>query len=363
MSLRLGGLLGRAPTPRFIWLSLLSIWLVHALVWWAAMVARDIPFALLLTRYDAGWYAGIAMRGYSGSGWAFYPLWPALVAGVARVVPIAIPLLQVLLAALLFALTVRVVFTNGKLAAPLVPETRSGWLLFLLAPAGYVFHTGHTESLFVLLGMTAFARAANGAWLSAAVLAGLSALTKNQGTFVAVAVGLVAFRLAPRNERYQRFFISGAISAALFALFPLYQFLITGDPFISQRSQGDWTSAHGIGDMVETLLLGNSKNPWEYLTRARHPWFIGYLVACVVYLRRTRDAALSVYFFGSVLAMLLQGTVSNLFRYTVILAPLMFFVGDGIGRHRPRAMLVLLAASLYFHAELTWNYAIRRWAY
>jgi len=361
--MRFAGLLARAPTPRFIWLSLLSVWLVHGLVWWAAMLVHGIPLERLLNHYDAGWYAHIALNGYSGSGWAFYPLWPALVAVVSRVVPLAVPLLQTLLAAGLFALAVRFVFSSDKLASPLVPTTRSGWVMFLLAPAGYVFHTGHTEALFVLLAMTAFGRAANGAWLSAAVLAGLSALTKNQGTFVAVAVGLVAFRLAPPSVRYQRFFVSGAISAALFGLYPLYQFVMTGDPFISQRSQGDWTSARGVGDMILTVLLGNSKNPWEYLTRARHPWFIAYLVASAVYLRRTRDVALSIYFFGCLLAMLLQGTVSNLFRYTVILAPLMFFVGDALGRNRPRTMLALLAASLYFHAELTWNYGIRRWAY
>jgi hypothetical protein len=160
-----------------------------------------------------------------------------------------------------------------------------------------------------------------------------------------------------------RFVVSGVVSGALFALYPLYQYLMTGDPFLAQKSQGDWTSARGVGDMIQTLLLGNSKDPWEYLTRVRHPWFIGFLIAAGVYLKSTRDYALAVYFLGCILAMLLQGTVSNLFRYTLILVPLIFFVGDALAKKSPRAGLLLILASLYFHAELTWNYGVRRWPY
>jgi hypothetical protein len=258
---------------------------------------------------------------------------------------------------------VRLLFTDRTLSSPLVPTTRLGWLLFALAPASFVFHSGHTEALFVLLSVAAFARASRGAWLSAAVLAGLSALTRNQGTLVAVAVGLWSFRVAPSNVRWQRFVVSGVVSAALFALYPLYQYVQTGDPFIALKAQGDWTSSHGLGDALKTLVLGNARDPWEWATRARHPWFIGYLVASALYLGKTRDVALSVYFFGCVLAMLLQGTVSNLFRYTVILPALMFFVGDSLTKKHVGWQLLLLAVTLYFHAELTWNYGVRRWPY
>jgi hypothetical protein len=78
--------LAQAPSPRFVWLSLLAIWLAHALTWWAAAQHRGISLEALFLHYDAGWYAGIATRGYFGSAWAFYPLWPALVAGVSRLV-------------------------------------------------------------------------------------------------------------------------------------------------------------------------------------------------------------------------------------------------------------------------------------
>jgi hypothetical protein len=355
--------LERAPSPRFVWLSVAAVVSLHLVVWVVAAKVRGIGFGALLLNYDAGWYAGIATRGYFGFAWAFYPLWPALVALVHRVVPLEIAFLQPLLAASLFALAIHLFFANPRLRPPFVAETRLGWLLFALTPASYVFHSGHTESLFLLLTCAAFAQASRGAWLSAAVLAGLSALTRNQGTFAAVAVGIMSFRAAPEGARWQRFFASGAVSGGLFALYPLYQYLETGDPLISVKSQSHWTQSHGIGDVLQTLVLGNSQNPWEWATRARHPWFLGYLVACAAYFKKTRDLALTVFFLGCVLVVLPQGTVSNLFRYTVVLPMLMFFVGDELSRRHRGWQLGLLALTLYFHAELTWNYGIRRWPY
>jgi hypothetical protein len=355
--------LQQPPSPRFVWLSVLFVVVTHLVVWSVAAAVRGISFETLLLHYDASWYAQIATRGYSGAAWAFYPLWPALVAVTHRVLPIGVAFVQALLAAGCFALTIRLVFTDARLGAPFVPETRLGWLLFVLTPASYVLHSGHTEALFLLLVCGAFVRASRGAWLTAAVLAGLAALTRNQGTFAAIAVGILSFRAAPPSLRWQRFLASGIVSAGFFALYPLYQYVTTGDPFIAMKSQSHWTSSHGLGDVLQTLVLGNSQDPWEWATRARHPWFIGYLVACVLYFKKTRDLALTVFFLGCVLVVLPQGTVSNLFRYTVVLPLLMFFVGDALSRRHVGWQAVLLGATLYFHAELTWNYGLHRWPY
>jgi Gpi18-like mannosyltransferase len=355
--------LEQAPSPRFVWLSVLAIASVHLVVWAVAASVRGIAFESLLLHYDASWYASIATRGYSGAAWAFYPLWPAVVSLVTRILPLGVAFVQALVAAGCFALTIRLFFTNPALKSPFVPETRLGWLLFALTPASYVFHSGHTEALFLLLVCAAFVQASRGAWLMAAVLAGLAGLTRNQGTFAAVAVGIMAYRAAPVGSRAQRFLLSGLVSGALFALYPLYQYLATGDPFTAVKAQSNWTQSHGMGDVLKTLVLGNRENPWEWATRARHPWFVGYLIACIAYFKKTRDLALTVFFLGCVLVVLPQGTVSNLFRYTVVLAALMFFVGDWLSKRHVLFQAALLVATLYFHAELTWNYGIHRWPY
>ncbi len=245
----------------------------------------------------------------------------------------------------------------------LSPRTRLGWLAFLLAPAGYVFHTAHTESLFFLLSMGAFALAVRRAWISAALLAGLAALTRNQGVLVALGVAVAAYQLAPRGRGALRFVVSGAISGALFALYPAYQYLQTGNPFMNVAAQQNWTRATGVGDMVKALVLGNAKAPFEYLTRARHPYFLAFVAVSIAMARRRELRPLAAYFLTSLSLMLFQGTVSNFFRYTVPLAPLMFFAGDWLSKRRLGWQLVVMVPTLYFHLELTWNYAIGRWAY
>jgi hypothetical protein len=355
--------LQQAPSPRFVWLSVLAVVSVHLLVWAVAASVRGISFEKLLLHYDAAWYATIATEGYSGAAWAFYPLWPAVVSLATRILPFGVAFVQPLLAAGCFALTIHLFFTNPALKSPFVPQTRLGWLVFALTPASYVFHSGHTEALFLLLVCGAFLQASRGAWLTAAVLAGLAALTRNQGTFAAVATGIMTYHAAPPGSRVKRFLSSGAVSGALFALYPLYQYLQTGDPFMSLKAHGNWTQSHGVGDVLKTLLLGNREDPWEWATRARHPWFVGYVVASIVYFRKTRDLALSVFFLGCVLVVLPQGTVSNLFRYTAVLPSLMFFVGDSLAKKQVFWQAALLITTLYFHVELTWNYGIRRWPY
>jgi hypothetical protein len=350
-------------TPRFVWRSCGVALLINALIWSAVGLKRPIPLHGLLHHYDSGWYGRIAAEGYDGPAWAFYPLWPLLVRAVSWAVPLPLPIVQALLAYALFLATVALVFTRASSADLLAPRTRLGWLFFLAAPAGYVFHSGHTESLYLLLSMGAFFSAARGAWVWAAVLAGLSGLTRAPGAFVCVAVGLWTFRLAPHSERLRRFLVTGVLGAALFALYPAYQYLVTGDAFIGTKSQSHWTSAHGLGDVLKALVLGNAVNPWEYATRVRHVWFLGFLLTCALLLRKERHRPLALCCLASLLLMLLQGTVSNFFRYSVVLAPLFFFIGDSLAGRGVKLVAALLVPTLYFHVELTWNYAIGRWPY
>jgi len=355
--------LGAAATPRFVRRSLAAVLALHAIVWAVAGLSRGISLVGILGHYDAGWYLGIATRGYAGYAWVYYPLWPILIAGLGRLVPGPLPLVAAGLSLALFVVTVERVFLRPQALACLVPRTRLGWLAFLLAPASYVFHTVHTEALFLLLSMAAFALGARGKWLAAAVLAGLAALTRNQGVPVALGIGWLAYQSAPRDRRLVRFLASGAISGALFALWPAYQYLETGNAFANVAAQVNWTRAEGIGDMLKALVLGNAKAPFEYLTRVRHPYFLAFCAVSIAMLRRREQVPLAVYFLTSMSLMLFQGTVSNFFRYTVPLAPLMFLAGDWLSKRRLGWQLLVLLPTVYFHLELTFNYGIGRWPY
>jgi hypothetical protein len=350
------------PSARFVWRSIAVLLALDGLIWAFVCLKRAMPLEKLLLHYDAAWHLAIAERGYFGDAWAFNPLWALVVGAVSRVVPGPLPFVAALLALGLFLAAVRLVVLRPPQAG-LAPESRLGWLFFLFAPASYVFHSGHTEALFLFTSLTAFAAAARGHWALAAVLAGLSSLTRFQGVPVAVGVALISAQSAAPGARLGRFLASGMVSFALFALYPLYQYFEVGSPFHAFRTQGKWTKAEDVGDVLEALVLGNAKQPWEYLTRVRHPYYLGFIAASVAMLRRVELRALGVASLLSLAMMLLQGTVSNFFRYTVPLAPTLFFIGDWLARQRLRWQVLVLVPTLYFHLELTYNYAVGRWPY
>jgi len=350
-------------TPRFIWTSLSLVWSSHALLWLVVTHARHVPLEKMLRNYDAGWYWLIAQHGYfQPTAWAFYPLWPLLVHVCSPAPGPTTTFVQLALAVALFAASVGLYFTHPERHELLAPKTRLGWLFFVLAPAAYIFHTGHTESLFLFLSLSAFALAARGRWVLAACVAGLCALTRNQGVFVAVAVAIWAGRDAPAR-RAAWFAATGCIAAAFFALYPLYQYLTAGDPFMFLHAQSAWAHANGFGDALKTLVLGNAVKPWEYATRVHHPWFLGALVGSAFYYRERRQLPLTVYFVLSALVMLAQGNVSNFFRFSVVLAPLVFYIGDAVAKRRALWHGLLLLPAIVWHVELTFNYASHHWPY
>lgn len=353
-----------AVTPQFVWRSLLAIWGCHAVLWIVLTRVRGVPFERMLRLYDAGWYWFIAEQGYAKpTAWAFYPLWPLLVHVCSPGSGAVTTATQVLLATALFVASVALYFTHPERHELLAPKTRLGWLFFALAPAAYVFHTGHTESLFLLLSLSAFALVARGRWVLAACVAGLCALTRNQGVFVAIAVALWSARDAPPSRRALRFVAAGLIGAGFFALYPLYQYLTAGDPLLFLHAQSAWSHATGLHDVLQTLVLGNAVKPWEYATRVHHPWFLGALVGSAFFYRDRKQLPLTVYFVLSALVMLAQGNVSNFFRFSVVLAPLIFYIGDAVARRRVVWQALLLLPALVFHIELTFNYATRHWPY
>jgi len=353
-----------AVTPKFVWFSLLAVWSCHAVVWVVATQARRVPFEQMLRNYDAGWYWLIAQGGYSKpTAWAFYPLWPLLVHACSPARGATTTFVQLSLAVALFAASVALYFTHPERHPLLAPKTRLAWLFFVLAPAAYVFHSGHTESLFLFLSLSAFALAARGRWLLAACVAGLCALTRNQGVFVVVAVALWSAEEAAGARRVGRFAAAGLVGAVFFGLYPLYQYLSAGDPFLFLHAQSAWAHATGFRDVLQTLVLGNAVTPWEYATRVHHPWFLGALVGSAFFYRDQKQLPLTVYFVLSALVMLAQGNVSNFFRFSVVLAPLAFYIGDRVAKTRFTWQALLLLPALFFHIELTINYAIRRWPY
>jgi len=140
------------------------------------------------TTYDTYWYFDIATIGYTPQSTPFFPLYPFLLRlfdGNELSMALAGVIISHL--ALLAALVIVYRVTAEEHGAQIAQATV--WIL-CFSPAAPFFGAVYTESLFMLLLAGTFLAARKEAWLSCAVLAFLTALIRNPGVLVAIALYL-----------------------------------------------------------------------------------------------------------------------------------------------------------------------------
>jgi hypothetical protein len=141
-------------------------------------------------RWDACWYSKIATFGYERAELSvnFWPLFPVLTGGVARVVGGSVALAGMIVSAIAYIAAMIGVF---RLVARDVDEVvaRRTMLLITIFPSAFFLFAPFTESLFLALSVWTIVAARERSWLLAAVLGGLAALTRIQGVFLALPIG------------------------------------------------------------------------------------------------------------------------------------------------------------------------------
>jgi hypothetical protein len=166
------------------------------------------PLVGVWQRWDACWYSKIAAFGYEPAELSvnFWPLFPVLTGGVARLLGGSVALGGLVVSAIAYIAAMVGLF---RLVARDVDEVvaRRTMLLITIFPSAFFLFAPFTESLFLALSVWTIVEARERSWLLAAVLGALGALTRIQGVFLAlpigwealVASGLVAWR--PRTAR------------------------------------------------------------------------------------------------------------------------------------------------------------------
>jgi Gpi18-like mannosyltransferase len=245
----------------------------------------------------------------------------------------------------------------------LTPATAGGWIFFLFSPASYIFHTNHTESLFLILSFSAFWSAWRRHWKRAALLAGLCALTRHQGILVAVAIALyVALEQKDWLNRISIFLRSGLISFLLFSLYPLYQYFETGSPFTFLRIRAQLHSVDSVYGWIGTLWYAN---PWQTPNWRDHVHLLFFFLLCgaAAYLITKKQYALALYTFLSTIVVLFQGETVDMFRYGCVLFPALFVLGDLVMRLPRPFPWFILSIVVLFNLIYTRAYALGEWAY
>jgi hypothetical protein len=155
-----------------------------------------------LARWDAGWYLGIAHGGYAdGPGDVFFPAYPLLVHLVSGLGDdlelLMVSAYAVSISAFLGALYVLHRLVELELGRA---YARPALLLLAVFPGGLYFGAPYSESVFLLLTISAFYAARTGRWAWAGVIAGAASGARSVGILIVVPIA-VLYLYGPREDR------------------------------------------------------------------------------------------------------------------------------------------------------------------
>ena len=213
-------------------------------------------------RWDSDWYLRIAEGGYRwpSSTPAFFPLYPALVGGVGRLLDAHFLLAGVLvsLAAGAAAFVLLYDLVRARLGAP---DARRTVLYLALFPTSLFLGAVYAEALFLALAIGTFVLAERDRLGWAAVAAGFALLTRPQGVALLPALALFAWRA----ERRGRALALLAIPIVMFGAFPLVLEAWIGHGLAFLDAQRVWDRSLAplgpLGGLVQAVGEGDVLGP------------------------------------------------------------------------------------------------------
>ena len=237
----------------FIW-SRLAIWLAalfalyafepgrnpDAARWDDPSVTHDLGAVTdVWARWDSVWFLRIAEHGYehlSNSATAFFPLYPAAVGLLGRVL-----LGHYVLAGIVVSLTTGLAtfvllyrLAEDKIGAD---GARRAVLYLALFPMALFLQAVYSESLYLMLTVVAFLAAERRRFLGAGLACGLALLTRPVAVALLPALAIFAWRSAqPRRNLAQL-----AVAPLVFATYPLLLWAQRGDPWTFLHAEGYWS--------------------------------------------------------------------------------------------------------------------------
>jgi hypothetical protein len=252
-------------------------------LWQGERLRFPADLAELFVRWDAGWYLRIAEHGYSvedspvqpgANTYAFSPLFPLLVRGVARVTDLPATLAALIISNTAFLAALFVVFAYGRRIGLSGRAALLAVALLAAMPGSFVYSAPYTESVFLLLLASAMLLTLNGRfWVASLAAALLSAVRPNGFLFAAYpAARVVRQNLKTPSALLARPEALLPIAFAPAGLFAFYWFayLATGDPFTPLTTQFEgwgraldypWFNAYILlarGGMFERYCMGSS---------------------------------------------------------------------------------------------------------
>ena len=243
------------------------------------VMERANPFWDRFARWDAGWYYGIASKGYSfveggRSNLAFFPVYPKLMGAAGRALggeQQDFYFAGILISWLSFAIAMPLLYRLARLDLSDDKAVRAAAYAAVF-PSAYFFGVVYSEALFLLtlVGAALAFRTRQFAW--AAVAAMIMTATRVNGVMFLPALALLGWDAAGDSWRdRRRALIAAACGLAGIGSYSLYVYSLSGNPFEWYDSITRWGYHPGGNPLAGLFTIGEAllTRPFEFISTER----------------------------------------------------------------------------------------------
>jgi hypothetical protein len=304
-------------------------------------------------RQDAAWFLAIATRGYApGDGSAaFFPLYPLAIKTVASLPGIGPLGAALIVSNACFAGALVMLHGLTRLEGMSPVAARITVTLVAVFPTAFFFLAPYSESLFLLLAVSAFWFARRDRWGLAALTGALAASTRSVGIVLAVALGVEAVQRWREDGRDLAARLGGALAVGVGpALYLVWWRVRSGDALAPWAAQRNWQRE--LTAPWRTLIDAAS-DAWHlsgyWLVDAL---LVGVILAATVAGLRWLRPSYSVYALASLAIPLAypwpQRPLLSMPRFVIVVFPAFWVIARLVLRDRlPAAAVVAVCAGGY----------------
>jgi hypothetical protein len=233
------------------------------------------PFWDVFTRFDSGWYEGIARHGYqfvedSRVNVAFFPVYPLLMRHVGRLFGTyhaAYYFGGIIVSWLSFVGAMVALYYLARLDVPRRTALRAV-LLIAVFPFSYFFGEVYSESTFLLFAVLGFYGFRTRRWWLGGLAASVAIATRVPGVLMMPALAWIAWRQAEPTVRDRALAVAGLVVAlGGFAWYCGFVYSLSGHPFawVATIEKWDYHPGGAPWTALARVFVNLATRPYAYL--------------------------------------------------------------------------------------------------
>jgi len=308
--------------------------------------------------WDSGNYLSIAKVGYTDQTYAFFPLLPALTRLVSEITRLDTAIIGIIIVNMATFLVLFVFYRLLKLDYDEL-TCRRALCFFLLFPTAFFLQAFYSESLFLLLALSAFYLARKSKWFAATICAGLASLSRFLGVFLLFPLlielisqnGLLATLKEKKRELGSLFLIP-----LLFLTYLGFLLATTGNPYKFIQVQKDWNRIGSPGQALSpivviqqnwvNLLSHNNLSGGSIINFLDLTLLIFSLILLILAVKQGIRLSYLIYAGLCLLLPLASGSLVSMMRFLLVIFPLFIVLANLAQRSFWNYLIILVFAFL-----------------